>query len=125
MDVDIVERVTGTCYRNESPRDHARSASTHAHPVQRDPEQVGHRVIDRIDPIPSFPEFQERVLHQFFRVGRAPGDEVQRSVQTIVHGEEELFEIQRTRGYHAFPTELDDVVLCLHAPMDARAIEIV
>jgi len=48
-----------------------------------------------------------------------------KSNQAIVHVEEDLFEAQRTRGRLASPVKLDDVVLCLHAPMDARTNPIV
>jgi hypothetical protein len=46
-------------------------------------------------------------------------DEVQRSVQAVVHVEEELFETRWARGYLALPAQLDDLPFGLHAPMDA------
>jgi hypothetical protein len=101
--VDVIERVSGARGRDDPPRGHLCPSHARPEPVQRDAEQVGDRIVDRVEPVPSLPELQERILHEFLRVGRAPRDEVQGSVQAFVHVEEELFEARRTRVRLAFP----------------------
>ena len=124
-EVHVIERVAAAGHGTTFLAAIACTPCMHPDAVQRDAEQVCDRILDRVEPVPPLPELQERVLHEFLRVGRAARDEVQRSVQAIVHVEEELFEARWTRGHLAVPVQLDDVVLGLHATMDARRIPIV
>jgi hypothetical protein len=50
-------------------------------------------------------------------------DEVQRSVQAVVHVEEELVEVARGHGRLAFGLSFDGAVFPLHATMDARGAD--
>jgi hypothetical protein len=99
---------------------HLGPAGSHPETVHRDPEQVAHGIVDRVDPVPALPELQERVLHQLLGIGGAPGDEVESPVQAIVLIEEQVVEARRGRGRLAVTVELHDLVSGLHGPMDAH-----
>jgi hypothetical protein len=105
---------------DDAPSRDPGSSGAHPETVHRDPEQVRHGIVDRVDPVPALPELQERVLHQLLGICGAPGDEVERSVQAIVLIEEQVVEAPRGRGRLAVPVELHDVVIGLHGLMDAR-----
>jgi hypothetical protein len=95
LQVDLLE-VVSRCRRQQDLAGRgAGSARAHPEPIQRRAEQVGGRVLDRLDRVPPLPQFQERVLHQLLRVLGVSRDEVQGPVQAVVHVEEHL---SKSRG---------------------------
>src|SRR5688572_10463911 len=110
-ELDLVERVAIPSDGDKALTGPACRACAHPEPVQRDPEEVGGRIVDPIDPIPPFPEFQEGVLHQLGGVGPVPRHEVQSLEEPPVLLGEERREVERYRGPSGEP---DDVALCLH-----------
>ena len=88
----IVELVAMLGHRGRFPDRHGGMTEAHPESVERDLEQVAGRILDRMDPVPTFPELQERVLHQLLGVLPAAGDEVERLVQTLVLRLEESVE---------------------------------
>ena len=59
------------------PDSPACGARPHPGAVQRHLEQVGGQIVDPVDPVPTLPDLQERLLHEVGGIGPVPGDEVQ------------------------------------------------
>ena len=59
-----------------SDREHGAPVAL-AEQVHRGPVQVADRVVHPADPVPPFPNLEERVLHQLLRLGTVPGHEPQ------------------------------------------------
>src|SRR4249920_1877010 len=110
----LEERIAPLRDRDDLPDRHRRSASAHPEPVQGDAEQVTGRVLDPPDLVPAFPEFQERILHQFLRVVPIPGHEVQGLEEAFVFLLEER--VEAGPCLDAFRGELHDLTLCSHDP---------
>src|SRR4029079_16161430 len=91
-----------------------RTAAPRPERVQRDPEQVRGRIVDPLEVVPAFPQPQERLLHQLFRIVPIAGDEVESLEEAFVFLREERVESGPPFG--ALRGEPDDFTLCSHGP---------
>ena len=112
LGLDVAVALLG--WRGLTANRHRGATASHPEPVERDPEQVAGGIADRVDPVPAFPELQERLLGQVLGFLTAARDEVEGLEQSDVLLRDERVEPGPVFGLSG--REAYDLAFCLHGP---------